>query len=41
MLDHIWVGMIDEFRKLNSELQCITKIKEIKQLPTEFVWDFD
>ena len=28
-------------RKPKSELQCITEIKEITQLPTESVWDFD
>ena len=34
MLDQIWVGMIYEFRKSKYELQCITQIKDIKQLPT-------
>ena len=33
--------MICEFKKPKSELQCITEIKEIKQLPTESIWDFD
>ena len=33
--------MISEFRKPQSESQCITEIKEIKQAPTETVWDFD
>ena len=40
-LNDIRVGLIEEFKNPNSESQCITKIKEIKQLPTEFVWDFD
>ena len=33
--------MILEFRKPQSESQCITEIKEIKQAPEETVWDFD
>ena len=33
--------MIKEFKKPKSELQCITKLKYIKQLPSELVWDFD
>ena len=33
--------MISEFRKPQSESQCITEIKEIKQAPTETVWDFE
>ena len=40
-LNDIRVGLIDEFSKPKCESQCIIKIKEIKQLPTEFVWDFD
>ena len=32
---------IKEFKKPNSESQCITELKDIKQLPTELVWDFD
>ena len=40
-LDKIWMRLIDEFKKPKSESQCITKIKEIKQFPTESVWDFD
>ena len=33
--------MIKEFKKPKSESQCITELKDIKQLPTETVWDFD
>ena len=40
-LDHIEKGLIYEFRKPKSMSQCITKLKEIKQFPTESVWDFD
>ena len=40
-LDQIQIGFIEEFKKPKSELQCITELKEIKQLSTEFVWDFD
>ena len=40
-LNGIQVGLIAEFREPNSKSQCITEIKEIKQLPTESVWDFD
>ena len=40
-LNEIRLRLIDEFKKLKSESQCITEIREIKQLPTESVWDFD
>ena len=30
-----------EFKKPKSESQCITELKEIKQLPHESVWNFD
>ena len=33
--------MIKEFKKTKSESQCITELKDIKQLPSESVWDFD
>ena len=33
--------MISEFRKPKSESQCITEIREIKQVLAETVWDFD
>ena len=41
MLNEIRMGMIDEFRKQKTESQCIIEIKEIKQLSTKYVWDFD
>ena len=31
----------DEFKKPKSKSQCITELKEIKQMPHESVWDFD
>ena len=40
-LDQIREGLIDEFRNPKFESQCITQIKDINKLPTEFVWDFD
>ena len=40
-LNAIWVGLIDEFKKSKYKSQCITEIKEIKQLPTKHVGDFD
>ena len=30
-----------ELKKPKSESQCITKLKEIKQIPHESVWNFD
>ena len=33
--------MIKEFKRPKSESQCITELKDIKQLPLESVWDFD
>ena len=33
--------LIAEFKKANSQSQCITELKEIKQKPTESVWEFD
>lgn len=33
--------LVKEFKKLKFESQCITKLKEIKQKPTETVWEFD
>ena len=35
------IRLIDEFKKPKFESQCITKIKEIKKLPTKSIWDFD
>ena len=40
-LNEIQLRLIDEFKKPKSESQCITEIKEVKKLSTEFVWDFD
>ena len=40
-LAKIRIGLVDEFRKPNSELQRITKLKEIKQIPGESIWHFD
>ena len=40
-LNEIRVGLIDEFIKQKSKSQWITEIKEIKQLPTKSVWEFD
>ena len=36
-LNEIRPGLIDEFKNLNSEPQCINEIKEMKQLLTEYV----
>ena len=33
--------MICEFKKPKSESQCITEIKEIKQLLTKSIWDYN
>jgi hypothetical protein len=35
------IVLIDEFKKPNFESQCIMELKEIKQEPSESVWDFD
>ena len=40
-LAEVKTAMIKEFKKPKSESQCITELKDIKQLPTETVWDFD
>ena len=40
-LNEIQMGLIEEFRKLKSEAQYITELKEIKQFPNETVSDFD
>ena len=40
-LDEIRMGLIEEFRKLKSEAQYITELKEIKQFPNETIWEFD
>ena len=36
-LNKIRLGLIDEFKKSKYESQCITEIKAIKNLPTNFV----
>ena len=35
------LAMITKFKKPKSESQCITELKEIKQKPTEYMWEFD
>ena len=40
-LVQVRTAMIKEFKKPMSESQCIKELKDIKQLPTESVWDFD
>ena len=40
-LSDIRLWLINEFKKLKYESQCITEIKEIKQLLTKFFGDFD
>ena len=40
-LNEIQLGLIDKFKKMKSESQCITDNKDIKQLLIEFVWEFD
>jgi hypothetical protein len=34
-------ALLKEFQKPKSKSQCITKLKEIKQLQNESIWDFD
>ena len=40
-LDNIRIGLFEEFKKLKSEAQYITELKEIKKFPNEAIWDFD
>ena len=40
-LDEVRKGLIEEFKKLKSEVQYITELKEIKKYPNETIWDFD
>jgi hypothetical protein len=40
-LAQIKTALVQEFKKPKSESQCITELKEIKQKPTELVWEFD
>ena len=39
-LAQVRATLMSEFKKPKSESQCITKLKEIKQKPTEMVWEF-
>jgi len=40
-LNEIQTSLITEFKKPKSESQCITELKEIKQLNRESTWEFD
>lgn len=40
-LGQIKIALVKEFKKPKLESQCITELKEIKQKPTESVWEFD
>jgi hypothetical protein len=40
-LNEIKNALIVEFKKHNSESQCIRELKEIKQKVAEPVWEFD
>ena len=40
-LDEVRKGLIEKFKKPKLEVQNITELKEIKQLPNETIWDFD
>jgi hypothetical protein len=40
-LNEIKNALILEFNKPNSESQCITELKEIKQKVEKPVWEFD
>jgi hypothetical protein len=40
-LNYIKTALNAEFKKPNSDSQCITKLKEIKKKVTEPVWEFD
>ena len=40
-LVEVRIALSSEFKKSKLESQCITKLKEIKQKPTESVWEFD
>jgi hypothetical protein len=40
-LNEIKKTLIKEFNKPNSESQCITKLKDIKQKVDEPIWEFD
>jgi hypothetical protein len=40
-LNEIKNALIVEFKKPNSESQCIIELKEIKQRVVELVWEFN
>ena len=40
-LPELKAGLVTKFKKPKSESQCIIELKEIKQKPTELVWEFD
>ena len=40
-LDEMRIRLFEEFKKSKSKSQYITELKEIKQFPTETIWDFD
>ena len=40
-MGQIKTTLVKEFKKPKLESQCITKLKEVKQKPTESVWEFD
>jgi hypothetical protein len=40
-LEEIGQMLLKEFHKLESKLQYITELKEIKQVQNEIVWDYD
>ena len=40
-LIQVKTAMIKYFKKPKSKSQCITELKDMKQLPTDSVWDFD
>ena len=40
-LAKIKVVLKDKFRNSKSKAQYITKLKDIKKFPTEYVWDFN
>ena len=41
ILVEVKAALTTEFKKPKSESQCIIELKEIKQKPTEIVWEFD
>ena len=40
-MNQIRTKLFEEFKKLKSEAQYITELKEIKQFPNEMILDFD